>query len=364
MINALEAKGLVRRLAEPDLVALSGDTASFLAGGEFPVPVAQPAGGGVAVTVEYKRFGVQLTFMPTVLAKGLINLRLTPTVSEIDFTNAVVENGFRIPSLVTREARTTIELRDGQSFAIAGLLQAENRRDVSQLPWIGSVPVLGALFRSSSFQQRETDLIVIETPHLVAPAVPGQRLATPFENYLPSNDVDFCPAKWNYASAIATMWLVEEACGDLTAIYISTDSGPDPKRVELDHESQIHYRGAHTCGSLYVPKGYRLGPGSFNEYIQRSDTITFGAGEAKEVNSATHVIDPWPPYVGNRRIPGNGERMSDAVQRYRDVSKLPQAPRPISPATGDTGIAYPGERRRRRANEPMNMQAASGLQFQ
>ena len=105
MINALEAKGLVRRLAEPDLVALSGDTASFLAGGEFPVPVAQPAGGGVAVTVEYKRFGVQLTFMPTVLAKGLINLRLTPTVSEIDFTNAVVENGF--PNSLAGHSRGT-----------------------------------------------------------------------------------------------------------------------------------------------------------------------------------------------------------------------------------------------------------------
>jgi len=191
LISALEAKGLIRRLAEPDLVALSGDTASFLAGGEFPVPVAQPAGGGVAVTIEYKRFGVQLSFMPTVLAKGLINLRLTPSVSEVDFTNAVIENGFRIPSLISREARTTIELRDGQSFAIAGLLQADNRRDVSQLPWIGTVPVLGALFRSSSYQQSETDLVVIVTPHLVAPAVPGQRLATPLDNSLPTNDADF-----------------------------------------------------------------------------------------------------------------------------------------------------------------------------
>ena len=229
LITALESKGLVRRLAEPDLVALSGDTASFLAGGEFPVPVAQPAGGGVAVTIEYKRFGVQLTFMPTVLAKGLINLRLTPTVSEVDFTNAVVENGFRIPSLVTREARTTIELRDGQSFAIAGLLQADNRRDVSQLPWIGSVPVLGALFRSSSFQQKETDLVVIVTPHLVAPAVPGQRLATPFEKYLPSNDVDFfllgeMEVGKQYKDYVTSGGGVQGPYGHL----ISSAPGPDP----------------------------------------------------------------------------------------------------------------------------------------
>jgi pilus assembly protein CpaC len=194
LISALETKGLVRRLAEPDLVALSGDTAAFLAGGEFPIPVVQSgavAGGIAPITVEFKPFGVQLTFMPTVLANGIINLRLAPSVSELDFANAVTISGFNIPSLVKREARTTIELRDGQSFAIAGLLSTEGRRNVSQLPWIGSVPVLGALFRSASFQQQETDLVVIVTPHLVAPAAPGQRVASPFDDQLPTNDVDF-----------------------------------------------------------------------------------------------------------------------------------------------------------------------------
>ena len=129
--------------------------------------------------------------MPTVLAGGIINLRLAPSVSELDFANAVTISGSSIPSLTKREARTTIELRDGQSFAIAGLLQARNRRNISQLPWIGSVPVLGALFRSASYQQEETDLVVIVTPHLVAPSVPGQRLASPLDNYIPTNDVDF-----------------------------------------------------------------------------------------------------------------------------------------------------------------------------
>jgi pilus assembly protein CpaC len=192
-LTALEEKGLIRRLAEPDLIALSGDTAAFLAGGEFPVPVAQPGSVGAApvITVQWKPFGVELTFVPTVLANGIINLRLAPSVSELDFTNTVVISGSSIPSLTKREARTTIELRDGQSFAIAGLLQARNRRGISQLPWIGSVPVLGALFRSSAYQQEETDLVVIVTPHLVAPSVPGQRLASPLDNYLPSNDVDF-----------------------------------------------------------------------------------------------------------------------------------------------------------------------------
>jgi pilus assembly protein CpaC len=142
------------------------------------------------ISVEYKPFGVQLTFMPTVLANGIINLRLTPSVSQLDFNNAVTVSGFLIPALTKREARTTIELRDGQSFAIAGLLQNEGLRNISQVPWLGSVPVLGALFRSTSYQQNETDLVVIVTPHLVQPAAPGQRLATPMDGLLPGNDVD------------------------------------------------------------------------------------------------------------------------------------------------------------------------------
>ena len=193
-LSALETKGLIRRLAEPDLIALSGDTASFLAGGEYPVPVCQAGaniGGACSVTIQYQPFGVQLSFTPTVLENGIINLRLAPSVSELNFAQAVTINGFNIPSIDKREARTTVELRDGQSFSIAGLLQTDNRRNVAQLPWIGSVPVLGTLFGSKSFVAQDTDLVVIITPHLVAPAVPGQRLASPLDNALPSNDVDF-----------------------------------------------------------------------------------------------------------------------------------------------------------------------------
>jgi pilus assembly protein CpaC len=193
LISALETKGLVRRLAEPNLIALSGDAARFLAGGEFPVPVASAATVGAlpTVTIEFKKFGVELGFVPTVLSRGVINLRVEPSVSELDFTNAVQISGTTIPALSRRDARTTVELRDGQSFAIAGLLQTRNRQDVSQLPWIGSVPVIGALFGSKSYQQQETDLVIIVTPHLVAPAAPGQQLASPLDSRLPANDVDF-----------------------------------------------------------------------------------------------------------------------------------------------------------------------------
>jgi pilus assembly protein CpaC len=187
MISALEQKGLVRLLAEPNLVALSGDKASFLAGGEIPVPVVQPDG---AIAVEYKRFGVELMFQPTVLSAGLINLKIEPSVSQLDYTNAIEVQGFRIPALSKRETRTVIELRDGQSFAISGLLQSEGTRDIAQLPWLGSIPVLGALFRSSSFQHQETDLVVIATPHFVEPAAPGQQLANPLDQRIPANDRD------------------------------------------------------------------------------------------------------------------------------------------------------------------------------
>ena len=192
LVSALESKGLVRSLAEPDLIALSGDTASFLAGGEIPIPVLQTnSGTGSNITVEWKPFGVQLTFQPTVLANGVINLRLTPSVSELNYNNAIQNQNFVIPAISKREAHTTIELRDGQSFAIAGLLQSEGLRNVNQVPWLGSVPVLGALFRSASYQQKETDLVVVVTPHLVAPMAPGKHIASPLDKTTPSNDRDF-----------------------------------------------------------------------------------------------------------------------------------------------------------------------------
>jgi pilus assembly protein CpaC len=192
LISALESKGQARRLAEPDLVALSGDTASFLAGGEYPVPSVQSSSGTAPViTTQYYPYGVQLTFVPTVLATGIINLRLNPSVSELDYTNSVVISGTAIPSITKRETRTTIEMRDGQSFAIAGLLQSNNAHDINQVPWLGSVPILGTLFSSKSYQANETDLVVIVTPHLVAPAAPGQVMATPLDKELPPNDMDF-----------------------------------------------------------------------------------------------------------------------------------------------------------------------------
>jgi pilus assembly protein CpaC len=188
-ISALEQKGVARRLAEPNLVALSGDTASFLAGGEYPIPVAGSLG---QITVDYKKYGVGLAFTPTVLGRGLINMKIQPEVSQIDPNHTVsVANGISVPALIVRRASTTVELRDGQSFVIGGLLQTENNHQIDQLPWLGSMPVLGALFSSKSYQNNETDLVIVVTPHLVQPERPGDIVRTPADDTLPPNDPDF-----------------------------------------------------------------------------------------------------------------------------------------------------------------------------
>jgi pilus assembly protein CpaC len=188
-INALEQKGVARSLAEPNLVALSGDTASFLAGGEYPIPV---SGNQGQITVDYKKYGVGLAFTPTVLSRGLINLKIEPEVSSIDYTHPVaISATVSVPSLIVRRASTTVELRDGQSFVLGGLLQSNNQNSIDQLPWLGSVPVLGALFSSKSYQKNETDLVIVVTPHLVRPARPGDVIRTSADDTLPPNDPDF-----------------------------------------------------------------------------------------------------------------------------------------------------------------------------
>lgn len=186
LLEALEAKGVVRTLAEPNLTALSGQEASFLAGGEYPVPVADAD----SVKVDYKPFGVELTFIPTVLDGGLMNLQLAATVSSIDSTVTQEAAGITLNAFKTRKTSTTVEMRDGESFAIAGLLQDDFRDSTNSIPWLGDVPVLGALFRSASYQRNQSELVIIITPHLVSPtrgealALPTDRIRIPTEGEL------------------------------------------------------------------------------------------------------------------------------------------------------------------------------------
>jgi pilus assembly protein CpaC len=188
-LDALERKGAITTLAEPTLVALSGETATFLAGGEFPIPVAQGGDGDSArsITVQFKPFGVSLAFTPTVLADGVINMIVAPEVSSIDPTASIVINNLRIPGLQTRRAKTVIELKDGQSFALAGLIRRDFQDTVRQFPILGSIPIIGSLFRSTNFQREETELVITVTPRLVRPVqadalkVPTDRVRPPFE---------------------------------------------------------------------------------------------------------------------------------------------------------------------------------------
>jgi pilus assembly protein CpaC len=186
LLEALESKGVVRTLAEPNLTALSGQEAKFLAGGEYPIPVSDDG----TITVEYKPFGVEMSFTPTVVDGDLINLQINASVSSIDGTITTQSNGITLAAFKRRETATTVEMRDGESFAIAGLLQDDFRDLNGQVPWLGDIPVLGALFRSAEYQQSQSELVIIVTPHLVSPtrgealALPTDRVRLPTEREL------------------------------------------------------------------------------------------------------------------------------------------------------------------------------------
>ena len=186
LLEALEQKGVVRSLAEPNLTALSGQEAKFLAGGEYPVPIAQDLG---QIGVEFKPFGIQLNFIPRVVDNQVINLELEAAVSAIDSSNGISVNGFEIDAFTRRSTSTTVELRDGESFAIAGLIEDNFLDNSAQLPWLGDVPVLGTLFRSADYQRNQTELVIIVTAHLVTPTR-GEALALPTDRVKPPSEKD------------------------------------------------------------------------------------------------------------------------------------------------------------------------------
>lgn len=187
VIDALEEDGLVSVLAEPNLTTRSGMQASFLAGGEIPIPV---SGEEDTVTIEYREFGVSLQFTPVVLSKDKISLTVLPEVSALDYNNGVDANDFTIPALTTRRAQTTVDLGSGQTFAVAGLLRNDQSNQISKFPILGDVPILGALFRSSEFQNNQTELVILVTPYIVKPVDDASKLATPLDGYVPATDAE------------------------------------------------------------------------------------------------------------------------------------------------------------------------------
>jgi len=229
VIDAAADEGLVTLLAEPTLTALSGEQASFLAGGEFPVPVAQPGGVGTAatITVDYKQFGVSLAFVPTVVAANRISLHVKPEVSQLELTTgggAVEISGFTIPGLTVRRAETTIELGSGESFAIAGLLQNTTNSQLTKFPGLGDLPILGPLFRSTSFQRNETELVVIVTPYITEPVADPHALRLPTDGLAPPNDIDLI---LRGRVSARNMLSVNGAAASIDAPHLAGDAGFD-----------------------------------------------------------------------------------------------------------------------------------------
>ena len=191
-IDALKQEDAIKVLAKPTLVAVSGQEAQFLSGGEFPFPIPQAFG---VITIQYKKFGVGLSFTPTVLTNSRISMAVSPEVSELDFTNALQIQGFNVPTIATRRATTVVELADGQSFAIAGLLRDNMRESIAKFPVLGDIPVLGALFRSSRYSKNQTELVIIVTPHYVKP-MDGAQVALPTDTFVEPNDWEFYLMGW------------------------------------------------------------------------------------------------------------------------------------------------------------------------
>lgn len=190
ILSVLERKGMARVLAEPTLLATSGQTANYLAGGEFPVPVSQGGNSGGGISIEYKEFGVRLTLSPTVLARNRIALKVAPEVSDLDFSAGIQIGGVAVPALTVRRTDTSVELGDGESFVISGLVSSNLLNSVSKVPWLGDLPVIGAFFRSTNLNKQEKELIMIVTPHLVRPIARGARLpalpGSKYDNYDPN----------------------------------------------------------------------------------------------------------------------------------------------------------------------------------
>lgn len=182
LLSILERRGLMHTLANPSLVAMSGQTATFLAGGEFPIPVAQ-GGGSNSITIEFKEFGIRLSLTPTVLQANRIVLKVAPEVSELDFSSGVTVQGISVPGINVRRTDTTVELGDGETFIISGLVSQNLAANVDKIPWLGEIPILGAFFRSTSYSRNDRELIMVVTPHLVTPLAKGTEVPMPGAEY-------------------------------------------------------------------------------------------------------------------------------------------------------------------------------------
>ena len=290
-IKALEDRGVARRLAEPNLIARSGQSASFLAGGEFPIPVNNENN---RITVEYKQFGVSLEFTPTVLADGLISLDIQPEVSAVDTSASYNIGQIAIPGFVVRRAHTSVDLKSGQSFMMAGLLQSQNDLSTKEIPGLGKLPVLGALFSSKAYQRKETDLVIIITPHLIKPIDPSkslQRLSRPHKHRATSNSSSRAGTNSRQRPATAIFSICHRSSHATDDPHVSARtrfSGwrlrhgrQDPRRRGDPVERRCHRRQhGHADGRPVAARcpGYRPGSSSRTSGLRRTGRPRFEPG--------------------------------------------------------------------------------------
>ncbi|MBX7539974.1 type II and III secretion system protein family protein [Qipengyuania sphaerica] len=234
-LDLAETQGLVTTLSQPNLTALSGETAEFLAGGEFPIPLSQGLG---TTTIEYKNYGVSLAYTPTVLANGRISMRVRPEVSELSSQGSINLNGFQVPALVTRRAETTIELGSGQSFMIAGLLSNSSQNTIEKAPGLGDIPILGNLFRSTNYRRGETELVIVVTPYLVKP-VNANDIRLPTDGYLKPTEMQRLLQYREGEAAPGAARPVPTARGDETAApQVSRAPGPQDEQLAATGEAR------------------------------------------------------------------------------------------------------------------------------
>jgi pilus assembly protein CpaC len=305
LIKALQNRGLFQSLAEPNLVAESGKEASFLAGGEFPIPVAQGSGANMAVSVQFKEFGVRLSFTPTVNGDR-VHLKVRPEVSTLDYGNAVILNGFRIPSLSTRRTETELELRDGQTFAIAGLINNQMQSTLQKIPGIGDIPILGHLFRSKAAQRDQTELVVMITPEILRSDSPGVTPDLPSypETFLPEVSEGLHPAP---PAAFTSRRL--SGGDDIATTTTGADSleallGPPPAEVHIDPSLEA-----------------LLGPPPVDTYLESASVHTI-------IGSPPPMVAPAAPLVDEVQVVTVNQARLDAAARdqaRRDAKAAEQA---------------------------------------
>jgi len=280
-IKALEDRGVARRLAEPNLIARSGQTASFLAGGEFPIPVSEGDNGQISIT--YKKFGVSLDFTPTVMQDGLIGLDIAPEVSSLDPSSSYKVGDISVPGFVVRRAHTSVDLKSGQSFMIAGLLQSQNDTAQQRIPGLGKMPVLGALFSSRAYQRRETDLVMIVTPYLVKPMDPTKKPRTPADGTYPASTSDY------FLGSVDETKGARQRCARLC----------QPRRIGragADFRTLPRSAGAMKMAKTILAIAFAAsccGLAGCSETYQRLDGVTPAAGDAMAANTVMQMVDPW-----------------------------------------------------------------------